>query len=137
MAVLLADAAILVVEDNPDNLFIALELLRRAGAGYYDGRASGSQLFSLIATLDRPIDLILLDLQLPVDDGYAILAQIHTTPGLQDTRVVALTANIMPDDLARARAAGFEGLIGKPINRRRFAQQVMCALAGEAVWEAR
>jgi two-component system cell cycle response regulator DivK len=137
MAVRLADATILVVEDNPDNLFIALELLRRAGAGYYDGRASGPQLFSLIVTLERPIDLILLDLQIPVDDGYAILAQIRATPRLHDTRVVALTANIMPDDLARARAAGFDGLIGKPINRLRFAQQVAHALAGEAVWEAR
>jgi two-component system cell cycle response regulator DivK len=137
MAASLADAAILIVEDNPDNLFIALELLRRSGAGYCEGRASGPQLFSLIAALDRAIDLILVDLQLPVDDGYAILAQIRATPHLQDTRVVALTANIMPDDLARARAAGFDGLIGKPIVRRRFAQQVTDALAGRGVWEAR
>lgn len=137
MATSLAEAAVLVVEDNPDNLFIALELLRRAGVGYCAGRASGSQLFSLIATLGRPIALILLDLQLPVVDGYAILKQIRAIPDLRDTQVVALTANVMSDDIAQARAAGFSGLIGKPVNRRRFAQQIALILAGQAVWEVR
>jgi two-component system cell cycle response regulator DivK len=133
----LADAVILVAEDNPDNLFIALESLRRAGVGYCDGCASGLQLFNLIANLGRPVDLVLLDLQIPVEDGYAILARIRSAPRLRDTRVVALTANVMPDDLAQARAAGFDGLIGKPISRRRFVLQITRALMGEGVWEPR
>jgi two-component system cell cycle response regulator DivK len=133
----LADAVILVVEDNSDNLFIALESLRRAGAGFCDGCASGPQLFKLIAKLGQPVDLILLDLQIPIEDGYAILDRIRATPQLRDTRVVALTANVMPDELAQARAAGFDGLIGKPISRRRFTQQIARALTGEAVWEPR
>ena len=133
----LADAIILVVEDNSDNLFIALESLRRAGAGFSDGCASGPQLFNLIAKLGQPVDLILLDLQIPIEDGYAILDRIRATPQLRNTQVVALTANVMPDDLSQARAAGFDGLIGKPISRRRFAQQIARALTGEAVWEPR
>ena len=43
----------------------------------------------------------------------------------------------MPDDLAQAPRCGFDGLIGKPISRRRFAQQIARALTGEAVWEPR
>ncbi len=137
MAPSLADAAILVVEDNADNLFIALELLRRAGVAYCGGCASGPQLFERIAALGRRIDLILLDLQIPVENGYTILERIRALPHLRDTRVVALTANVLPHDVARARAAGFDGLIGKPVNRRRFAGQVGRALAGEELWEAR
>jgi two-component system, cell cycle response regulator DivK len=137
MAPSLADAAILVVEDNADSLFIALELLRRAGVGYCSGCASGTQLFERIAELGRQIDLILLDLQIPVENGYTILERIRALPHLPDTRVVALTANVLPHDVARARAAGFDGLIGKPINGRRFVEQIGRALAGEEIWEAR
>jgi len=131
------EAAALIVEDNPDNLFIGVELLRRAGVSYYNGSPSGRQLFDLLETIDRPIDLILLDLQIPEEDGYTILKQIRATPRLQGTRVVALTANVMIDDLAKARAAGFDGLIGKPINKLRFARQIERILRGEAVWEPR
>ena len=132
-----AEAAALIVEDNPDNLFIAIELLRRAGVSYYNGSSSGRQLFDLLETIDRPIDLILLDLQIPEQDGYTILKRIRGTPRLRETRVVALTANVMVDDLATARAAGFDGLIGKPINKLRFARQIERILQGEAVWEPR
>jgi two-component system, cell cycle response regulator DivK len=132
-----AEAAALIVEDNPDNLFIAIELLRRAGVSYYNGSPSGRQLFELLETIDRPIDLILLDLQIPEQDGYTILKLIRATPRLRGTRVVALTANVMADDLAKARAAGFDGLIGKPINKLRFARQIERILQGEAIWEPR
>jgi two-component system, cell cycle response regulator DivK len=137
MSANLTDAVILVVEDNSDNLFIALESLRRVGAGYCNGCASGPQLFNLIAKLGQPVDLILLDLQIPIENGYVILDRIRATPQLRYTRVVALTATVMPDDLAQARAAGFDGLIGKPISQRRFAQQIARALTGEVVWEPR
>jgi two-component system cell cycle response regulator DivK len=133
----LSQAVVLIAEDNPDNLFIALELLRRAGVEYCNGRASGRQLFRLLETWDRPVDLILLDIQIPREDGYAILEQIRTAPGLQATRVVAFTANVMVDDVERARAAGFDGFIGKPINHYRFPSQVARILAGEDVWEPR
>jgi two-component system cell cycle response regulator DivK len=132
-------AVVLLVEDNPDNLFIALELLRtklRVKACY--GKASGQQLFALLETLPgTPIDLILLDIQLPREDGYALLQRIRATPQIAQTLVVALTANVMADDVARARAAGFDGFIGKPISAQRFPQQIARILAGEDVWEAR
>jgi two-component system cell cycle response regulator DivK len=130
-------AVVLVAEDNPDNLFIAIELLRRAGVRYCDGRASGRQLFKLIETWDRPVHLILLDIQIPREDGYALLEQIRTAPQLQGTRVAAFTANVLADDVELARAAGFDGFIGKPINHRRFASQIARILAGDDVWEPR
>jgi two-component system cell cycle response regulator DivK len=133
----LNQAVVLIAEDNPDNLFIAIELLRRAGIQYCNGRASGRQLFKLLETWDRPVHLILLDIQIPREDGYVILEQIRAAPELQATRVVAFTANVMADDVERARAAGFDGFIGKPINHHRFPGQIARLLEGEEVWEPR
>lgn len=134
----LSQAVVLVVEDNADNLIITQELLRRAGVRYVNGRASGRQLFKLLESRpDLTVDLILLDIQIPHEDGYKILQQIRAKPELQATKVVALTANVMPEDVERARAAGFDGFIGKPIKSERFAGQIQRVLAGEEVWEAR
>jgi len=132
-------AQVLVVEDNADNLFIATDLLQLVlKVRYCNARASGRQLFKLLESMPtlQP-DLILLDIQIPHEDGYTVLQQIRKHPRLQDTVVVAVTANFMPQDVERARAAGFNGFIGKPISSRRFPQQIERVLAGDAVWEPR
>jgi two-component system, cell cycle response regulator DivK len=136
-AIPLRAAVVFVVEDNADNLFIVEELLRRAGVSICRALTSGRRLFELIETWAGPIHLILLDLQMPQEDGYAILTRLRTIPALQATQVVVMTANVLADDMAKARAAGFDGFIGKPLNYHRFPQQITRILAGEAVWEAR
>ena len=131
------DATILVVEDNPDNMFLLLSLLEvRVGAGTCEGRPSGAQLFGMLAAKPRlKPDLILLDIQIPNEDGYTILAQIRQRPLLRNTRVVAVTANVMDNDVRRAQAAGFDGFIGKPLKPTEFPDQIRRILGGEAVWE--
>lgn len=131
------DASVLIVEDNPDNLFIMIELLRtKARVRYCNGRATGRQFFKLLDTLqDKAIDVILLDIQLPHEDGYAILEQIRKIPDLAKTKVVAFTANVSPADVRRAQDAGFDGFLGKPISLNRFPQQLASILQGEHVWE--
>jgi two-component system, cell cycle response regulator DivK len=133
------EAIVLIVEDNPDNLFIVSDLLQEElHVRYCNARASGWQLFKLLR--DKPelqVDLILLDIQIPGEDGYGVLQRIRATRALAQTKVVAVTANVMPQDVAKASSAGFDGFIGKPINRRRFPEQIRRVLAGEAVWEAR
>jgi two-component system, cell cycle response regulator DivK len=132
-------ANVVVVEDNADNLFIVSEILREdVGVKYCNGRASGRQFFKLLeSNPDLNIDLILLDIQIPGEDGYCVLRQIRATPHLRHITVVALTANVLPQDVQRARESGFDGFIGKPIDPDRFAQQILRILAGEAVWEPR
>jgi two-component system cell cycle response regulator DivK len=133
------EAAVLVVEDNPDNLFIVLELLRaKVRVRHCAGGSTGRQLFTMIEALPgQPVDIILLDLQLPQEDGYTVLRRIRERPQLAAARVVAMTANVMIDDVERARAAGFDGFIGKPIDLRRFPLQIARILRGESVWEPR
>jgi two-component system cell cycle response regulator DivK len=132
----LNEAYVLVIEDDANNLMVAMDLLQMLGVKYVNSRASGWQGMKLAESLPR-LDLILLDIQLPQEDGYAILKRIRSSPKLKDTCVVAVTANVLPQDEARARAAGFDGFIGKPLDFDRFPQQITRLLTGEAVWMPR
>jgi two-component system cell cycle response regulator DivK len=73
-----------------------------------------------------------MDIQLPGKDGFALLDEIRQSVH-RDMRVVALTAHAMAGDRERALAAGFDGYITKPIDVRRFPEQIARALAGQAV----
>jgi two-component system cell cycle response regulator DivK len=81
------------------------------------------------------VDVIFLDLGLPDGDGYEVLAQLRKDPALQHVPVVAVTARDAATEMALAQAAGFNGFLGKPLNRNRFPDQVRRILAGESVWE--
>lgn len=130
------EACILVIEDNEDNLLVVQDLLTLAGVRQIVAQQTGAQAVATAVALSR-IDLILLDLQLPNEDGYAILHQLRQYPHLQHIPVVAVTANVLPDDEHRARTAGFKGFIGKPLDFDQFPQQIYRLLQGEEVWQAR
>lgn len=114
-------ARILIVEDSSDNMTLFQAVLRLAGhevSGLPDGT-------DLIATLlDTPPDLVLLDIQLPGRDGFALLQEIRATRGLRQLPVVALTAHAMAGDEDHALEQGFSGYITKPIRVREFAKEV-------------
>src|SRR5215217_5409344 len=130
------NAYVLIIEDNPNNLMIATEFMRMVGVKYLNSRASGRQALKLAETLPQ-LDLILLDIQLPYEDGYTILERIRANPKFKQTRVVAVTANVLPQDEAKARAAGFDGFIGKPLDINRFPEQIQAVLRGQPVWMPR
>jgi two-component system cell cycle response regulator DivK len=130
------EAYVLVIEDDPNNLMIVTDLLHMLGVKYVNARASGRMGLKLAETLSR-LDLILLDIQLPYENGYTVLEQIRLHPKLRDTRVIAVTSNVLPQDEAKARLAGFDGFIGKPLDFDRFPQQILAVLEGQTVWSAR
>ena len=130
------EAYVVVIEDDANNLMVVTDLLRMIGIKYINARASGRLGIKLAEILPR-VDLILLDIQLPYEDGYSVLRQIRAHPKLKDTSVIAVTANVLPQDEAKARIAGFDGFIGKPLDFDRFPQQILAVLEGEAVWMAR
>ena len=130
------EAYVLVIEDDANNLMVATDLLRMVGIKYINARASGRLGIKMAEIMPR-VDLILLDIQLPYEDGYSVLRQIRMHPQLKDTRVLAVTANVLPQDEARARAAGFDGFIGKPLDFDRFPQQILAVLEGQEVWMPR
>jgi two-component system, cell cycle response regulator DivK len=131
-----ADAYVLVIEDDVNNLMVATDFLHILGVKYVNARASGWQGVKLAESMPQ-IDLILLDIQLSHEDGYAVLQRIRAIPKLKSTCVVAVTANVLPQDEARVRAAGFDGFIGKPLDFDRFPEQITAILNGETMWMPR
>jgi two-component system cell cycle response regulator DivK len=129
-------ACVLVIEDDINNLLVVTDFLQMMGVKEVHSRLEGWQGLQLAQTLTN-LDLILLDIQLPNEDGYALLKQIRSIPSLNHIRVVAVTANVLPQDEARAREAGFDGFIGKPLDFDRFPHQIRAILRGDQVWMAR
>jgi len=126
-------ATVLVVEDNVSNFVLIARLLGYMGI-HCEWKTSGYEVVEFADTLPR-IDLILMDIRLPYEAGYAALRKIRNSPRLKDTLVVAVTAEASLEQMNKARAAGFDGFIGKPIDPDRFPDQIRRILAGEAVWE--
>jgi two-component system cell cycle response regulator DivK len=76
-----------------------------------------------------------MDIRLPYEDGYEALRKIRASATLNEIPVVAVTAYASGDQMAHARAEGFNGFLGKPLDPDRFPDQVRRMLAGEQVWE--
>jgi two-component system cell cycle response regulator DivK len=133
------NATILLVEDNLDNLFVFQDILRTdLQVPICTARASGQQILTFL--LENPTckpDLILVDLALPYEDGFSVHQQLreHFRTCEASPRIVALTVDCAPQTVARARREGFDGFIGKPIERTRFMNQITRILDGESVWE--
>jgi two-component system cell cycle response regulator DivK len=120
-------AKILIVEDSSDNMKLFRTLLVLKGHEV-TGLPGGDGLLETIGRTDP--DLVLMDIQLPGKDGYALLGEIRGSPH-RGLRVLALTAHAMSGDRERALSAGFDGYITKPIDIRSFPELVNRALAGE------
>ena len=127
-------ASILVVEDNLNNFLLITRLLAYLGVKDCEWKASGLQVVELADSLSK-VDLILMDIHLPEEDGYQALAKLRAHPKFADTLVVAVTAEATESNLQRARKAGFNGFIGKPLDPDRFPDQIKKILQGEEVWE--
>ena len=121
-------ATIVIVEDQPDNLKLLTALLTIKGHTVV-GFANGDGLADAIRAKQPTPDLVLLDIQLPGRDGYEILEELKTLTA-RSWKVVALTAHAMPEDRAKAEAAGFDGYITKPIDVRTFPAEVARYLGG-------
>lgn len=122
-------ASIVIVEDSPDNMKLFRTLLTMRGHAV-TGLPGGETLLDTLR--GAPPDLILMDIQLPGRDGFALLEDVRGAE-LAICPVVALTAHAMSGDRERAIAAGFDGYITKPIDIRNFGEQVERVLRGESV----
>ncbi len=129
-----SEAHVLVVEDNVPNFVLIARMLAFMGVQRCEWKTSGWQVVQFADTLPR-IDLILMDIRLPYEDGYQALQKIRAHDRLKDTLVVAVTAEASDEQLRKAKDAGFDGFLGKPLDPDRFPEQVQRILSGEPVWE--
>ena len=112
---------ILYIEDNEQNLYLVRFILEKHGYEVYAAMDGQEGVDSAATVLP---DLILLDIQLPLMDGYAVALKLRSNSALAEIPIVAVTSYAMAGDRAKAFAAGCNGYIEKPINPDTFMQQV-------------
>ena len=125
---------ILVVEDNVSNFVLIARLLAFMGVEKCEWKTTGWGVVDFAHTMPR-VDLILMDLRLPHEDGYEALWQVRADPQLKDTKVVVVTAQASAIEMKKARQAGFDGFLSKPLDPDRFPEQIRRILNGESIWE--
>jgi two-component system cell cycle response regulator DivK len=112
---------ILVVEDTEDNRQIMRDLLSSAG---YDLVEAQDGAEGVAMAKSQVPDLILMDIQLPVLDGYEATRRIKADPALSHIPVIAVTSYALSGDEAKTRAAGCDGYVAKPFSPRQLLQKV-------------
>jgi two-component system cell cycle response regulator DivK len=118
--------SILVVDDDAASRSLLGALLEQDDRQIFEASQGGEALE--ITARERP-DLVLLDINLPVLDGYGVLKRIRTDPDLCRTTVVAVSADAMPGCRERAIEAGFDEYITKPVKAAALRAQVAHFLA--------
>jgi len=112
---------ILVVEDNEANRILMKQILTYYG---YEVLEATDGVSGLEMARQFMPDLILLDLQMPVMGGFAVIRELRNTPELSKLKVIAVTSFAMKGDKEKALKAGFDEYVTKPIDTRKFAELV-------------
>jgi two-component system cell cycle response regulator DivK len=112
---------ILVVEDTEDNRTILRDLFE--SVGYTVIEATTGEDGVAKARSERP-DIVLMDIQLPVIDGYEATRRIKAIPGLAGVPIIAVTSHALSDDEQKARAAGCDDYVAKPFSPRALLAKV-------------
>lgn len=112
---------ILVIEDNEQNLYLATFLLEKSGHEVIAARDGQEGIDK--ARQEQP-NLIVLDMQLPIIDGYEVARRLKKMPECKAIPIVAVTSFAMVGDRERVLAAGCQGYIEKPVNPETFVEQI-------------
>ena len=119
-------ALVLIVEDNEANQLLARSVLERDGYRVEIASAADEALEKLAGKLPN---LILMDIQLPGQDGLSLTRQLKAAPATANIPIIALTAHAMIGDREATLAAGCAGYIAKPIDTRTLGEQIRQILA--------
>jgi two-component system cell cycle response regulator DivK len=122
-----------VVEDNVSNFVLVARMLGYLGI-HCEWKTSGYEVLEYADALPR-VDMILMDIRLPYEDGFSAGRKLRESRRFRSIPIVAVSAESSKGQMERARAAGFDGFLGKPLDPDRFPGQIRRALGGEQVWE--
>ncbi|MBO3274282.1 response regulator [Pseudomonas sp. Milli4] len=107
-------AQVLLVEDNPVNQLVAKGMLQKLGCAV---RVAGNGERALGILREEEFDLVLMDCNMPLMDGYEATRLIRNSGNWPDLPIIALTANVLPEERERCRAAGMDDYLAKPFHR--------------------
>ena len=119
---------ILVIEDNEQNRILMRQILKHHS---YEVLEAVDGAAGLAMAREHMPDLILLDLQMPVMGGFAVIQEMRNTPALSQLKVMAVTSFAMKGDREKALQAGFNEYVTKPIDTRKFVEIVKSMLPSE------
>jgi two-component system cell cycle response regulator DivK len=119
---------ILVAEDRPASLELIRTVLESAGYEVIEALDGEEAIEKAFGT---PVDLVLLDLQMPKVNGFGVLAELREDPRYSRTPIVALTASAMQGDRERALAAGFSAYVTKPVELTVLRSEIDRLIGGE------
>jgi two-component system cell cycle response regulator DivK len=119
---------VLAVEDQEDNMQILRDAI--VNAGYEIIEAENGEQALALAAKHRP-DLILMDIQIPIIDGYEATRRIKADPALRSIPIIAVTSHALDDGERKARAAGCDDFVAKPYSPRQLLAKIRQVL-GEA-----
>ena len=123
------DATVLVVEDNVANFVLIARMLGYLGI-HCEWKTSGYEVVEYADTLQR-LDLILMDIRLPYEDGYGALKKIRASERLKSIPIIAVTAHAMAGDQEKAMQAGCDDYDTKPVDLPRLLEKIQALLGGE------
>ena len=127
---------LLCVEDDPSNRLVMKLLVEKTlTAKSYVIFEDSADFISRLRDLPVRPDIILLDIHVSPFNGFQMLKMIREDSVYCDTKVVALTASVMNEEVERLRKSGFDGAIGKPIPLSAFPVVIERILNGETIWQ--
>ncbi len=115
------EQSILLVEDNEINQLIALEIIKNMGV---DVDLAENGLEAISSVKEKEYDLIFMDIQMPEMDGMQATKKIREDYSESELPIIALTANVMPDEISHYNAIGMNDYLGKPFDRDKLEQLV-------------
>lgn len=129
MDTIMANAVILLVEDNADNRIIYRTMLEHTG---YTVLEAGDGKTGLETAREAHPDLVLLDISIPVMDGWEVARTLKGDPETAEIPIIALTAHAMAADREKAAEVGCDGYLAKPVEPRRVVEEIKRLLTREA-----
>lgn len=120
-----------IIDDNANNIEVLQMLLTQQNITSITVQ-SPSEVGRTIAALET-FDVIFVDLEFPNGSGYQVLESLRGVARLRGTPIIAYSVHT--SELDRARLAGFDGFLGKPIQAQKFPEQLRRILTGESIWE--
>lgn len=128
--------AILYVEDESLSRKV-MKLLLKGRLGLEDVTIfeDSSDFLQRAEAISPTPDVVLLDIHMQPHNGFEVLKMLRGSSQFRKTRVVALTASVMNEEVQQLQAAGFDGCLGKPINVDTFSDTLERILKGEDIWQ--
>ena len=129
------DCLLCVEDDSSNRLVMKLLVEKTLNVRYYAIFEDSVDFLPRMRSLPVRPDIILLDIHVSPFNGFQMLNMLREDPVYFDTKVVALTASVMNEEVEKLRKSGFDGAIGKPITLSTFPVVIERIINGESIWQ--